>query len=341
MFLRAMGIVASLALCVSAGPIAAQAPVARSVTVELGDVSATKLAFIVAAENGIYARNGLEVTQFITPGAAENARENGLNVPKEYVRSDLTGDLNIGGGSPTIVRMATVANAPQRTIIATMDTTFPLHLYARPGIRSVRDLRGKRIGCIIVGDVPSFELLALARRLGWNPDKDWVLLSGVLGVRIAGRTNIDAFLVDPLGAQEALELGYHDLGGLTAYKFPILGSGIGALKSWLPSHRAEAAAFVKSTVEAIALLKHNKTAAFAAMEKWYGLTDQARQETLYAVALRSLDSKPYPSAAGLHLARVLFPSREMEIHPDSYFLDRSFVAALDRSGYIDSLYTGR
>lgn len=40
------------------------------VTVELGDVSLTKLPFIMAADNGIYERAGLKVDQFITPSAA-------------------------------------------------------------------------------------------------------------------------------------------------------------------------------------------------------------------------------------------------------------------------------
>ena len=337
---RPIAVVVLFALLALAAPLRAQAP-DMTLSVELGDVSATKLPFIVAAETGIYARNGLEVTQFITPDAAANARANGLMVPAEFVRSGLVGDINIGGGSPTIVRMTSIASVPQRVIIATMDTTFPLHLFVRSGIHTVRDLLGKRIGCIIYGDVPSFELLALARRFGWNPETDWVLLSGILGVRTAAQTNIDAFLGDPLGAEEALQLGYHDLGDLTAYKIPILGSGIDPLKSWLSTHRAAAAAFVKSTVEAIALVKHNKTAAFAAMEKWYGLTDPGRQQALYDVAMRSLNTKPYPSEEGLRLARSLFTYREMQIHPDSYFIDPSFVAALDRSGFIDGLYTGR
>ena len=45
-------------------------------TVELGDVSLTKLPFVMAAEAGIYRRNGLEVKQFITPNAAD-AQPNG------------------------------------------------------------------------------------------------------------------------------------------------------------------------------------------------------------------------------------------------------------------------
>ena len=41
----------------------------RLVTLEvaLGDVSLNKVPFLIAADAGIYARNGLDVRQFITP----------------------------------------------------------------------------------------------------------------------------------------------------------------------------------------------------------------------------------------------------------------------------------
>ena len=56
------------------------------VTVELGDVSLTKLPFVMAAEAGIYRRNGLEVGHY-HPNAAELIRRSaGLVFPKEFRR---------------------------------------------------------------------------------------------------------------------------------------------------------------------------------------------------------------------------------------------------------------
>jgi NitT/TauT family transport system substrate-binding protein len=69
------------------------------VSVELGDVSLTKLPFIMAADNGIYERNGLAVDQFITPTAAAAVREAGVVVPPQFVRKGVVGDINIGGGA--------------------------------------------------------------------------------------------------------------------------------------------------------------------------------------------------------------------------------------------------
>ena len=54
------------------------------IDVSLGDVSINKVPFLIAADAGIYAKNGLEVHQYITPTAAAAARESGVIVPPEY-----------------------------------------------------------------------------------------------------------------------------------------------------------------------------------------------------------------------------------------------------------------
>src|SRR5882724_12899983 len=102
------------------------------VTVELGDVSLTKLPFVMAAEAGIYRRNGLDARQYITPRAAELIRQSsGVVVPKEFVGTGI-GDINIGGGSPTIVRMTSDARAPQHGVLARNDPVSRLHKRNRP-----------------------------------------------------------------------------------------------------------------------------------------------------------------------------------------------------------------
>jgi len=306
-------------------------------TVELGDVSATKLPFIVAAESGIYTRNGLTVTQFITPAAAEAVRQAGVIVPPEFIKSGVVGDINIGGGSPTIVRMTTNAVAPQRIVLATNSNVAVFHVFARNGITSLAGLKGKRIGYGNPGALDQLVFLVAAKRLGWDPVHDVSMLSNVYGPDIAAKTKVDAFVGDAFVGTEAAKVGFRDIADLGTFKIPILGSGVNAMKAWLPTHRAAAAAFIKSTVEALALLKTDKSAAFAAMTKWYGISDPALLEPIYDQAAR-LPSKPYPSAAGLKVVRSTYTWREMEIHPPSYFIDPSFVAALDKSGYIDGLY---
>ena len=71
-------------------------------------------------------------------------------VPKEFVGTGL-GDINIGGGSPTIVRMTSDARAPQRIVLATNDPVSRFHIISRTDITRPEDLKGKRIGFSSVG----------------------------------------------------------------------------------------------------------------------------------------------------------------------------------------------
>jgi hypothetical protein len=75
------------------------------------------------------------------------------------------------------------------------------------------------------------------------------------------------------------------------------------------------------------------------MAKWYGITDPAKQEEVYAQAAQ-LPGKPYPAVAGIKKMMEVYDYREMRLHRPEDFFDASFVAQLDQSGYIDGLYKG-
>jgi NitT/TauT family transport system substrate-binding protein len=307
------------------------------ITVELGDVSLTKLPFVMAAEAGIYRRNGLEVKQFITPNAAELIRRSaGLVVPKEFVGTG-AGDINIGGGSPTLVRMTSDARAPQRVVLATTDDVSRFHIVSRQDIAGAPDLKGKRIGFSGVGALSHYVTILFAERMGWDYNRDLSLLANGVGADVIRSGRVDAFTADEIALAEAVRQGFKDLVDTGSYRFPMPGSGVNAEKSWLTKNRETAARFVKSTVEAIALLKNDKPTAFAAMAKWYGITETAKQEEVYAQAAQ-LPSKPYPSVEGIKKMMEVYNYREMRLHRPEDFYDASLVLELDQSGYIDGLY---
>lgn len=308
-----------------------------SVSIELGDVSLTKLPFVMAAEAGIYRRNGLDAKQFITPRAAELIRQSsGLVVPKEFVGTG-RGDINIGGGSPTIVRMTSDARAPQRIVLATNDPVSRFHIMSRADITSPEDLKGKRIGFSSVGALSHYVLNLWSRKMGFDPRRDISLMASGMGGELIKRGRVDAFAADEIAVGEAIHQGYRDLVDTGVYKFPMPGSGVNALKDWLPNNREAARRFVKSTVDALALIRNDKEAAFAAMAKWYGIRDARAQEHIYAQAVQ-LPAKPYPSVEGIKTMMEVYDYHEMRMHNPEDFYDASFITELDKSGYIDSLY---
>jgi NitT/TauT family transport system substrate-binding protein len=329
---------AACALAVPASAGAQEKPADKlvPVTVELGDVSLTKLPFIMAADNGIYEKNGLKVSQFITPGAAQAVRGSGVTVPPENVKS-IVGEINIGGGSPTMVRMTSIATAPHRVILATTDAVSRFHVISRADITRPEDLKGKRIGYGSVGALDHLSMVLFLRKMGWQEDRDVSMLANGNGPQSIIKGLVDAFAGTDIALTEGKKLGLRDLVDLGQYHFAMPGSGVNALSEWLPGNRDTAARFIKATVEAIALMKNDKAAAFASMTRWYGISDPEKLEAVYAEASQ-LPGKPYPSIEGLKVMQSVYTWREMVSRNPADFTDPSFVAALDKSGYIDGLY---
>jgi len=139
-----LALVATVLLAVAPPPAARAQDALIPLEVGLGDVSLTKLIFLVAYDNGIYTKNGLAVQQFITPRAAEVARRSGVVVPPSFIRAS-TGDdvpITIEGGSPRLVQMTTSALASDRVIIATTDNTARFHILSRSDITSPSNSKG-------------------------------------------------------------------------------------------------------------------------------------------------------------------------------------------------------
>src|SRR5467141_2093978 len=96
-----------IVLAALAVAIMAPSPVREQLTtvdVSLGDVSINKVPQLVAADQGIYAKYGLEVHQTISAGAARAAAASGVVVPEAYVNRDasVAAPIEVGGGSPMI-----------------------------------------------------------------------------------------------------------------------------------------------------------------------------------------------------------------------------------------------
>lgn len=311
-----------------------------AIDVSLGDVSLNKVAFLVAADNGIYEKNGLTIHQFITKGAASRISRSGINVPAEFVGTDDQDEkapISIGGGSPLIVSMTTDARSTDRVIIATTDSQARFHVISSKTLNSVDDLKGKRLGFSSYGSVSHLMALELLRQKGWSQDDDISLMEEGMAYSALKDGKVDAFIGSEIYYTMADKNGAKDLVNLTDYNIPLAGSGINVERKWLADHHDEAMRFVKSTVEAYALMKSDEKVVRAVLAKWYGITDTKQQDDMYAQVVATPE-KPYPAVDGIKLVKQLFSYRELKRRDADYFYDNSFVAELDKSGFIDKVY---
>lgn len=320
-----------------AGQSKPQPAAAIRVDVSLGDVSINKVPQLVAADQGIYAKYGLDVHQTISAGAARAAAASGVVVPDAYVNRDagVAAPIEVGGGSPMIYGFVTQGRGAARVIVLTQEAMVSDHVIARPGIGGLQDLKGKRLGFSGVGSVTHFSALALARRLGWNADRDITLVAGSATLDALRQDKVDAILTSAMGIALAPQAGFKDIGDLTIYKMPIAGSGIMVDKAYLAAHRDTVLRFLKADIEATALMQSDRRVFNAALAKWFNITDAGIQAGMFA-HVNKFEKKPYPSLDGIKQVFALYDSPEMRKHAPEEFYDSSLMAELDKGGFLDN-----
>jgi NitT/TauT family transport system substrate-binding protein len=77
-------------------------------------------------------------------------------------------------------------------------------LFAREGIKSVTDLKGKRVGVLSSGSLPHLLVVLMAAQVGLDAEKDidWITDPKVKPKELFIDGKIDAFLGLPLESQE-------------------------------------------------------------------------------------------------------------------------------------------
>lgn len=310
--------------------------------VELGDVDITKIVCVIAYEEGIYKKNGLDVDQYIMKGAADSAKERGLTVTSRYVRDVgwLDAPILISGGVATVVWRTTNAAwvKQDRIVLATLDRVVHWQIMARPEIKTLEDLKGKRLGSGTYrgGGMTDYIALVLAKRMGWDPIRD-ISMMGNWGLDSLKSGSVDAIVASEVPEATARAAGFHPVGDPRSWREIIAGSGVIAPRAWVKDNPEATRRFMKSLVEAIALMKQNKAVAFRGIAKWFNVTDPEQQKLLYD-GNREMPSKPYPFVDGIKRAMELYDGNEMRRYKAEDFYDSTFVKELDQSGFIDGLY---
>ena len=109
---------------------------------------------------------------------------------------------------------------------------------------------------------------------------------------------------------------------------------------WYKNNREAARAFIKTGIEAIAIIKQDRAKAERSMIKWYGM-HSAEARSLFYTELLKMEEKPYPPYDGIKMIMQLYDGLEMRKYEPEFFYDGSIVHDLDESGFIDSLYKDR
>jgi NitT/TauT family transport system substrate-binding protein len=289
-------------------------------------VAPTQGVLWVADVGGLFNKNDLSAEIIYTRAAIETL------VAGEVDFAQMTGALmssaRLQGADPVM--------------IAGVQDTLEDRLIVRPNIKSIEELKGKRIGVFRFGAASHLRFLYVLARYGLS-DRDVTLLQvGDTPERLIALSggSIDATLLSPPDHFEAQRLGMKILLNLRDFKVPFQGTGLVTTQRVLTRKRDVARRVLKSYVEAIHLLKTNPELSKRAFAKYRQTKDEKRLEDAYQTLREIVKPKPYPSIDGFKTiikdASDRIPAAKTANPKD--FIDISLLEELDRSGFIDALY---
>jgi ABC-type nitrate/sulfonate/bicarbonate transport system substrate-binding protein len=256
-----------------------------------------------------------------------------------------SGDMQVGFTGGTAVLGAATAGLDLK-ILAVFTNRVTLDLVARPGIKNVEDLRGKRFGTAAIGGTLWMSAILGLERVGLDVNRDDIRFLAIGDAALLSQAledgRIDAAVLDIVFSRRLLDKGFSILAELSKLNIPIASLGIVARNSFIQKNIPVMENLFRALVEGIAfvLTPANKAATLAILQKRLGVSANEAEAGFKDMTL-GLDPKPYPSLEGLRNIQRLMKARNPKVEKATIeeLVDDRILRQLDGSGFIDRLYS--
>jgi NitT/TauT family transport system substrate-binding protein len=259
------------------------------------------------------------------------------------VPSLIAGEIQFEESGNVALVNSKVAGADVVTVAVYVDA-LPFTMVASEKIKSVSQLKGKRLGVGRYGTTSDVALRMVLGKLGIDVGKD-VSIIAIAGSSVdrfaAMKTgSIDATVMVPPSTVTARKLGFNLL-----FRFQDAGiawafNTIDTTTSYARNNRETVLNFLKAVVEGIAYIHKNKQETLAVLSKRLQLNDRDALEETYDHALRIFQKKPFSSEEGIRMI-VDGASRDnpkaKTVKPDD-IVDMQYLRELDQSGFFEKIY---
>jgi ABC-type nitrate/sulfonate/bicarbonate transport system substrate-binding protein len=226
--------------------LAANVEAAR-VRVAVPSTTHAVLAFSTSRDKGYYRDEGLDVELILMSAPIAS-------------RALVSGDVEVatvgGAGLPPVL-----SGAPLRFVFTTYNRPM-FWLFGKPEIRSVKELKGKKVGVSGVGSGPDSLLREALRRNGLEGGRDVAILGlGVMPTIYSGLQTglVDAAMLSPPSTFRAEEDGFRELIAFPKQDLVELQGSILVREALLHSDAATLEKFVRATYKGFLYIKQNRS----------------------------------------------------------------------------------
>jgi len=286
----------------------------------------------VAQDRGFYKKHGLDAELLFIPSTTTS------------VTSLVAGDVHMANASGGGVASAVVAGA-DLVLAACYLNSLPYELVVQESVKSAEDLKGKSIGISRIGSASDVAARALIRGVGLEPDKQ-VLIMQVGGPteraasfrtgRIAGFPSPPGVIHLAKGMPFRILISTADFP--KRFDFPFICAT--TTRSYLSRRRETVKKVVMAHIEATHFFKTRKEESKKIISKYSRITNEGYLEDAYAASAKLYDRVPLVTRAGVETqiqdAVSRKPGARLRFED---MADDSIVKELDKSGFIDKIYT--
>ncbi len=320
-------------------------------TVDAGNRSLSKLPFVIAWDQDLFRKHGLNVELIIPPAEFEGGKlipaevgfwsglKRRLGMEKQEVA------VHIMGGTPMMMRAVQNPADPHMIDIGSTDCAVRSHIVGRKGIKIValEELKDKRIGVSGATNTLGFQARLLAQRMGWDFETDLKIVDVEMdGFEELDNDTADVIFVNEIAYAKAKKEGYPVLFDTGDWMEEVAGNSIAVSPDWLkdPAHREAAKRFLAATAEAISIFHQQPDTAKRVLREWNGVQDAQIAQDIYDRGAW-LPKKPYACEQGFEKTAELYRMMGTDRFKPSDFYDNGVMRELDESGFLDGLYPAK
>jgi len=305
---------------------------ARKVVIGHAAMNARVAPLWVAEDHGFFIKYGV------------NANAIFIRQAPVLVAALTAGDVQAAYTGGTTVLPA-VAGGSDLKIVMTLTNRLGYDVVAAPGIKTAKDLRGKKVGVqTLAGTVWMGAMLAL-EYLGLDPQRDNITFLVVgdqtVATQVLEAGQIDMTVLDGVFSRRLKQKGFNILAELSKANIPFSSQGLVAKSGLLREQRETVESLIKGLLEGIAfcLSPRNKGAVIATIMKRLKINDPAAAEEGYLDVINGIERKPLPTLEGLANIQRLMKLRNPNIEKLKLedLVDDRILRRLDESGFIDGL----
>jgi NitT/TauT family transport system substrate-binding protein len=301
----------------SASPAAGQTPVRINWTAVTGAQSG----MFMAKQEGLFKKNGLDVELIHIQSSSRGIQAIlAGEIAFSFMDGSNAAQANLKGANIILV-----AGATNRQVFSLM---------AKPEIKRIADLKGKKIGITRVGSSTHTSALYALGSAGLKT-ADYQLLPllevpNIFTALAAGQ--IDAGVVSPPTNARAKRAGFVELMNIAKEGPEFVSVAVGTSRAYIKANEDVVRRVVRSYAEGIQIFKSNKPAALRMFQNQLKVKEIDIQEDTYNQFREYLEYPPYVSRKGVEaiLADIAATDPAAKSAKPDDFMDMRFVAELDK-----------